>query len=150
MASPADVEAITALYAQGGWRPTSRSWQQLGERIARGEVAVIREGGQVVASVAVTWEDAECWGAGGGDAAAGYVHALVRDRDRTSPGVGSRLLAWAEARIAAMGRPLARLDTRSSSARLIRYYEAHGYRPVGSATIPGHTTLTLFEKRLPR
>jgi GNAT superfamily N-acetyltransferase len=148
IATPADVAAITTLYAKGGWRPTSPTWQQLGERIARGEVAVLRRGGQAVASVAVTWRDRERWGPGGEDGTAGYVHALVRDRARTAAGVGAELLAWAEARIAAQGRPLARLDTRTRSARLLRYYQDHGYRPVGTVTIPGHTPLTLFEKRL--
>jgi ribosomal protein S18 acetylase RimI-like enzyme len=103
----------------------------------------------VVASVAVTWEDLECWGEAGGDGAAGYVHALVRDRSRTAPGTGEGLLRWAEVRIGARGRPLSRLDTRSRAARLLRYYEAHGYGRVGSARLPGHSPLTLFEKRLP-
>jgi GNAT superfamily N-acetyltransferase len=148
IATPADIAVITALCAEGGWRPTSLTWQELEQRIARGEVALLQRDGQALASVAVTWTDQPCWGPKGEDGTAGYVHALVRDRARTAAGVGAQLLAWAEARIAAHGRPLARLDARTSGARLIRYHREHGYCPVGATTIPGYTPLTLFEKRL--
>lgn len=144
-----DAEALRALYAAGGWRPQSRSWQELEARIARGEVAVVRQAGEVVASVTVTWEDEARWGLTGRDGGAGYVHALVRDRQRTPSGLGAELLAWAEARITARGRPLSRLDTAAERARLVGYYQAHGYRVVDTRTYSwAHHPLTLFEKRL--
>ena len=147
-ATPEDVAAIHALYLAGGWRPQSRSWQALEARIGRGEVALVRDEGRVVASVTLTWEDTECWGEVGLDGTAGYVHALVRDREQSASGIGGRLLGWAEAHIAARGRMLSRLDTRAESPGLHRYYAEHGYRPVGSVTVPGHSALTLFEKDL--
>ncbi|MGA9114885.1 MAG: GNAT family N-acetyltransferase [Candidatus Dormiibacterota bacterium] len=150
LASPADAPALRALYAAGGWRPQSRSVQELKERIGHGEVALLREDGRVVASVAVTWEDSVCWGAAGRDGTAGYVHALVRDRERTASGLGLRLLVWAENRIVARGRHLSRLDTVAERTPLLRYYQAHGYRMVDTRTYrwAAHA-LTLFERRLP-
>jgi GNAT superfamily N-acetyltransferase len=149
IATPADADAIRSLYTAGGWQPRFRSWQELEERIAQDEVAVLREGGQVVASVTVTWEDEARWGAAGDDGAAGYVHALVRDRTRTAAGLGAQLLAWAESRVAARGRGLSRLDTPAERARLVAYYQAHGYRIVDTRSYPWRPRpLTLFEKRL--
>ncbi len=149
VAAPADAEALRALYAAGGWRSRSRSWQELEERIALGEVAVLRRERQVVASVTVIWTDEARWGPAGWDGQAGYVHALVRDRERTAPGLGAQLLAWAETSIAARGRRLSRLDTRAECSRLVRYYEAHAYRVVGTRTYSWTPDpLTLLEKRL--
>jgi ribosomal protein S18 acetylase RimI-like enzyme len=148
-AGPADAAALHALYAAGGWRSESRSTLELEQRIGRGEVAVLREDGRVVASVTVTWEDAAYWGAAGRDGTAGYIHALVRDRERTAPGLGVQLLVWAESRIVARGRQLSRLDTRADWGRLLRYYQAHGYRVVDTRTYSWAAhPLTLFEKRL--
>lgn len=148
-ARPADAPALRALYAAGGWRAKSRSMQELEERIGGGEVVLLREGGRVVASVTVTWEDAARWGAAGRDGTAGYVHALVRDRERTDAGLGARLLLWAEDRIVARGLHLSRLDTLATRARLLRYYQAHGYRVVDTRTYSwAPDALTLFEKRL--
>ncbi len=74
----------------------SRSWGWLW----RGEVFVLRDAGVVVASVTVMDEDPEIWGGRGVDSTAGYVHMLVRDRQRTAPQTGERLLGWGEAEIA--------------------------------------------------
>lgn len=148
LAVPADAAGIAALYAAGGWRPQSHSSQELAGRLARGEVAVVHREGRVVASVAVTWDDEARWREAGHDATAGYVHALVRDRERTAPGLGEELLGWAERRIATRGRRLSRLDTQTGATRLVRYYEDHGYRVVGSVALPDHSPLTLFEKSL--
>ena len=148
-ADPADAPALRALYAAGGWPAQSRSVLELEERLGRGEVALLREDGRVVASVTVTWEDEVYWGAAGGDGTAGYVHALVRDRTRTAPGLGIHLLVWAEDRIVARGRQLSRLDTRAEWTQLHGYYEAHGYRNVDTRTYGSAApALTLFEKRL--
>ncbi len=148
-AGPADAPALRALYAAGGWRPQSRSVQQLDERIGRGEVALLREDGWVVASVTVTYEDATYWGAAGLDGTGGYVHALARDRERSAPGLGLRLLVWAENRIAARGREFSRLDTVAEWTQLIHYYQTHGYRVVDTRTYSWAAhPLTLFEKRL--
>ena len=149
MAGPADAPALRALYAAGGWRAQSRSVQELEDRIGRGEVALLRAGGRMVGSVTVTWEDEACWGAAGRDGTAGYVHALVRDRELTAAGLGLRLLVWAEERIVAGGRQLSRLDTVAERTELLRYYQAHGYRVVGTCTYSWAAhPLTLFEKRL--
>ncbi len=149
IATLADAGAIRALYAAGGWQPHSRSWQDLDDRLARGEVGVLRDAERVVGSVATCWEDPDRWDAAGHDGTAGYVHALVRDRERTPSGVGGGLLTWAEARIAARGRRLARLDTPAVRIRLVRYYQEHGYRLVGTRSYAWRADpLTLFEKHL--
>lgn len=125
----------------------AKSWSHSGI-VDTGTRVELEKTRTVVASVAVTWEDEARWGEVGGDRAAGYVHAQVRDRRRTARGLGGALLGWAEARIRARGRRFSRLDIQTASTRLVHYYEEHGYRAVGSGTLPGHSPLTLFEKRL--
>lgn len=71
------------------------------------------------------------------------------------PGAGRRMLAQAESRITAAGRPYARLDCLSTNPRLRAYYESAGYTVVGEQRAKEGGTgspyaVTLLEKRLGR
>jgi ribosomal protein S18 acetylase RimI-like enzyme len=158
-AGEGDLEKLLALrYAAGAWMrargdpsPTTAGSglaSRLAAWISRGEVYVVREGGLVIGHVRLTQEaNPEIWGARGSDGSAGYIGMLGRDPEHSSPGTGKLLLIWAEGAIATGGRGLARLDTLTANPRLRRYYQEHGYGPVGSAVFEG-LGLTLFEKRL--
>ncbi len=98
-AVPDDVEAILTLRdraaawmeAQGavGWAKGEMPRERLAARIEKGEVFVVRDQGEVVAGVTVLDEDPDFWGERGHDGTAGYIHMLVRDRERSRPGSGS-------------------------------------------------------------
>lgn len=91
--------------------------------------------GRIVGMITVVWSDDEVWGAS--ETKAGYIHGLVVDRAFAGYGFGRLLLEWAERRIYASGRRMARLDYVASNAALGRYYATAGYRVVGVKTFPG-------------
>lgn len=81
---------------------------------------------------------------------AGYVHGLMTNRRGT--GLGGWLLTWAETRITAAGRRLARLDCVATNGRLRRYYTDQGYREAGFRSFPNPAwrPVMRFEKQLTR
>ncbi|MFE9454326.1 tyrosine-protein phosphatase [Streptomyces sp. NPDC006739] len=84
---------------------------------------------------------------------AGYIHRLMTTPHTAPPGTGRRMLREAESRIAATGRPYARLDCLAANPRLRAYYESAGYRVVGERPVEDGGTgspyaVTLLEKRL--
>ncbi|WP_370413166.1 N-acetyltransferase family protein [Streptomyces fradiae] len=108
-------------------------------------------GGAVVGAWELWWDDEAAWGAQ--PPMAGYIHRLMIDRTTAAPGTGRRLLAAAEARVAATGRTHARLDCLADNAPLNAYYRDAGYRPVGlveGKPQPGGPpkSFTLMEKAL--
>jgi len=78
-----------------------------------------------------------------------YIELLVVPDALRGTGLGSRMLAMAEAEARARGCVGARLDTYSFQAR--PFYEKHGYTVAGAIPDcpPGHTRYTMF-KRLDR
>jgi ribosomal protein S18 acetylase RimI-like enzyme len=61
-------------------------------------------------------------------------------------GLGERLLAWAEQRVAEAGRELLRLDCRSDNAVLRSYYERLGFEPQGDVRVDEFVS-TRFQRR---
>ncbi|GGU90492.1 N-acetyltransferase [Streptomyces litmocidini] len=107
------------------WEPGARGPGHFRTRIAEGEVWIAVHGGRAVGAYELWWEDPEVWGPR--PPVAGYVHRLMTDREAAPSGAGRALLAHAEARIAASGRTLARLDCEARDPRLGTYYEGAGY-----------------------
>ncbi|WP_432157590.1 MULTISPECIES: GNAT family N-acetyltransferase [unclassified Streptomyces] len=160
-ATPADAPALVrlrdsaALWQQARgiaqWRPGEKDEAHFTARMAEGEVWLAYTAGHLAAACEVWWDDPAAWGPRPSDA--GYVHRLMTAPHTAPPGVGRALLAHAESRIAAAGRPYSRLDCLSSNPRLRAYYEAAGYRVVGEQPAKTDGTgspyaVTLLEKSL--
>ncbi|MEU5037375.1 N-acetyltransferase [Streptomyces rubiginosohelvolus] len=135
------------------WKPGELGPEHFGARLRAGEVwiATVGPGGPSAGAWELWWDDEPAWGVQ--PPVAGYVHRLMTDRRTAPPRVGRALLAEAERRIAASGRPLCRLDCLTSNTRLRRYYEEAGYAVVGEQAGKngdgGRTYgVTLLEKRV--
>lgn len=88
-------------------------------------VGVDGEGeGRIVASVMV-----------GHDGHRGWVYYLAVDPDRQGKGRGARLMAEAEAWLAARGAPKLHLMVRNTNAHVIGFYERLGYKAEPVATL---------------
>lgn len=159
-AVPGDAPALVALrdsvaralLARGieQWRPGEKDAAHFVRRMREGEVWLAHRGGTLVGAYELWWSDEAAWGPRPADA--GYVHRLMTAPGQAPPGTGRALLAHAESRVAAAGRPYVRLDCLAANARLRAYYESCGYAPRGLRE-PGPGagspyTVALLEKRL--
>ncbi|TQJ75641.1 tyrosine-protein phosphatase [Streptomyces sp. SLBN-31] len=160
-ATPADATTLVRLrdtaalwqLARGidQWKPGEKDETHFTTRMNEGEVWLAHSGGHLAGAWELWWNDEAAWGPRPADA--GYIHRLMTTPHTAPPGTGGRMLAEAESRIAATGRPYARLDCLSTNPRLRAYYESAGYRVVGEQ--PAKTdgsgspyAVTLLEKRL--
>lgn len=157
----ADFDAVIAILREaadwisvGGAPPWNHWYADVGERILRErierhEVYLASRDAVPVATLTIQWDDPETWGDRGNDGSAGYIHAIAIRRSIAGMRVGERLLEWAIDIIRARGRRFARLDAMASNAALCRYYEARGFRPLGTVTLFGGVyTARLFERQL--
>jgi ribosomal protein S18 acetylase RimI-like enzyme len=112
--------------------------------VRRGEFFVARLDGMPAGSLVLRWSDASFWGEQPDDA--GYVHALAVRRAFAGQGLGDRLLAWAEVRVAEAGREFLRLDCMAENAALRRYYERLGFELRGEALVDDFVA-ALYERR---
>lgn len=136
-----DAVAIVALReAAARWllRDSIAQWHagevtvnEVATQILRNEWYSVRQAGQVIAAVRVSWEDLDLWP---NDLPAGYIHGLVIDRQYAGHQLGEQLLAHVERLIAGTGRALARLDCVASNTMLQEYYAARGYSQRGIVT----------------
>jgi len=133
------------------WQPGEKTEAHFLDRMREGEVWLAHTGAALTGAYELWWDDPAAWGPRPPEA--GYVHRLMTAPHTAPPGAGRRLLAHAESRIAAAGRPYARLDCLSANPRLRTYYEAAGYTVVGEQRAKDGGTgspyaVTLLEKRL--
>ncbi|WP_460068358.1 tyrosine-protein phosphatase [Streptomyces sp. YKOK-I1] len=160
-ATPADAPLLVRLrdtaalwqLAHGidQWKPGEKDEAHFRDRMADGEVWLTHTAGSPTGAYELWWDDPAAWGPRPPDA--GYIHRLMTTPYTAPPATGRALLTHAESRIAAAGRPYARLDCLTSNPRLRDYYESAGYRVVGEQrTKDGGTgspyAVTLLEKRL--
>jgi GNAT superfamily N-acetyltransferase len=96
-------------------------------QIDAGEWFILLAEDQALATVRLAWSDPHIWP---GNQPAGYIHGLMVSRTLAGTGLGANLLTWAEQRILAMGKTLARLD--AAHPRLLAYYRRHGYHGAGT------------------
>lgn len=111
------------------WLPGEFPLDRMRRWIDQRAVHVGRVDGQLVAAVAVLWEDPAIWPDGGTEA--GYVHLLMTATEHAGSGHGATMLSHAEAVIGGAGSRLARLDAVASNPTLRRWYEQRGYVEVG-------------------
>jgi ribosomal protein S18 acetylase RimI-like enzyme len=122
MLSAASHRAAALGYRQW-WDPFPVSVLQ--DSVLRRETYVAVEGGAVLGTLALSWEDPMFWGERPPDS--GYVHRLCTNPDIARPGLGVEMLTWADITAANRDRDWLRLDTPASNARLRVYYETLGF-----------------------
>jgi ribosomal protein S18 acetylase RimI-like enzyme len=122
--------------------------QILRERLEHHEVYLVQGDNGWIGTLTIQWCDPDVWGERGIDGLAGYVHGMAVARSAGGMRVGERMLEWAVGTIGAHGRRFARLDAMASNARLCRYYEQRGFRPLETALLPGNFMTRLFEREL--
>jgi ribosomal protein S18 acetylase RimI-like enzyme len=122
--------------------------QILRERLEHHEVYLVQGDNGRIGTLTIQWSDPDVWGERGIDGLAGYVHGMAVARSAGGMRVGERILEWAVGTIGAHGRRFARLDAMASNARLCRYYEQRGFRPLETALLPGNFMTRLFEREL--
>jgi len=115
------------------------------EIIRRGDVFVASENGTVVGAAALFPQDPRWSAEENRDTSALYVHHLVSDL--RTPGVGRRLLAFAEGYARARSIQALRLDSAEGNAALESYYAALGYTALGTC-VDGPYVGIKREKRL--
>ncbi|MEY9850241.1 ribosomal protein S18 acetylase RimI-like enzyme [Streptacidiphilus sp. BW17] len=105
--------------------------QDTAHRLARGECWVAVAGSQLVGTVTVsaTYEVPEGYPAPLG---AGSFWQLAVAPSQRGTGLGQRMLAVAESRVADLGSSQVVIDTSSSATDLLRWYRRRGYIPVGT------------------
>ncbi|RPF35392.1 GNAT family N-acetyltransferase [Streptomyces sp. TLI_185] len=147
-----DTAALSQL-ARGidQWKPGEKDETHFRTRMREGEVWLAHAGPHLAGAWELWWDDPAAWGPRPADA--GYIHRLMTTPHTAPPGTGRRMLTEAESRIAATGRPYARLDCLSSNPRLRTYYESAGYEVVGEQRAKDGGSgspyaVTLLEKRL--
>ncbi|EYT84666.1 protein tyrosine phosphatase [Streptomyces sp. Tu 6176] len=133
------------------WKPGEKDEAHFRTRMREGEVWLAYAGEHLAGAWELWWDDPDAWGPRPADA--GYIHRLMTAPHTAPPGTGRRLLAEAESRITATGRPYARLDCLSTNPRLRTYYETAGYTVTGEHSAKPSSTgspyaVTLLEKRL--
>jgi len=133
------------------WKPGEKDETHFRTRMREGEVWLAHAGPHLAGAWELWWDDPAAWGPRPADA--GYIHRLMTTPHTAPPGTGRKLLAEAESRIAAAGRPYARVDCLASNPRLRAYYETAGYRVVGEQLakdggLGSPYAVTLLEKAL--
>ncbi|MER5751373.1 GNAT family N-acetyltransferase [Streptomyces sp. NPDC002088] len=160
-ATPTDAPALVRLrdtaalwqLARGisQWQPGEKDETHFRTRMREGEVWLAHTGDHLSGAWELWWDDPAAWGPRPPDA--GYIHRLMTTPHTAPPGTGRKMLTQAESRIAATGRPYARLDCLTSNPRLRAYYESAGYTVVGEQRAKDGGSgspyaVTLLEKRL--
>jgi GNAT superfamily N-acetyltransferase len=118
---------------------------ELAAAIDRGEVYVVEDEGDAVATVTLLWDDKTYWGERPPDAV--YVHKLAVRRDRSGRGIGAAIVAWANAEAIEAGRDFLRLDCLRDNPGIREYYEQLGFEHRGDLTLVGRQ-MSLYERRV--
>lgn len=111
------------------WSPGELSISQVTEQIRHSEWWISTDGQDVLAAIRLTNTDELIWPDRNPTAA--YIHSLMVDRSLSGQKFGQSILKWAEDKIHASGRSVARLDCVATNENLRNYYEGLGYRECG-------------------
>jgi GNAT superfamily N-acetyltransferase len=117
--------------------------EQLLAAIDRSEVYLVDVDGRPAATVTLLWDDPMYWGEHPADAV--YVHKLAVRRDHAGRGIGAGVVAWADQRAGAAGRPFLRLDCLADNPAIRDYYEALGFEHRGDVELAGRR-MSLYER----
>lgn len=130
------------------WASRDFTPELLRKWIGEGNTYAVRLNDHIVATFALTWEDAT-WGQQ--PPVAGYIHKLAVAESARGAGLGEKVLDWVAAHVTENGRTLIRLDFPIRNQGLRRYYESRGFSWVRNTEVkqPGKTYLVgLYERRV--
>lgn len=116
---PSDREEVVALWrACGLLRPWNDPARDIERKLAHDPEGflVLEEGGHVVGALMA-----------GYDGHRGWVNYLAVDPARRGEGLGRRLMAAAEERLAALGCPKVNLQIRAGNEQVVDFYRHLGY-----------------------
>ena len=139
------TEASAWQKTQGseGWTyPFNDEWMI--PRIERCEIFLAEIAGSPVAAMRILWEDRFYWDdREQGDSI--YLHTFAVKRSMGGLGIGGIIIEHLVELGRSHARSKIRLDCSLSSARLISYYERHGFRSVGSKFV-SNKMMNLMER----
>lgn len=137
-ATPEDLPAVRAAYADG--RAIQREqgspvWPEFADEailyeVAAGRLYRVMDGDTIAGVFSIGCEDAAIWG----EYERGehiYLHRIARAAEYRGRGLMDAVLGWATAECARRERAGLRMDTWSSNAALIAYYQHLGFGLVG-------------------
>jgi ribosomal protein S18 acetylase RimI-like enzyme len=109
---------------------------------------ITKQGGVIVATVSLGWEDVRNWGIKPSDA--GYMHQLAVKGGHRGKNLGGQIINWLADKVAQEGRQFLRLDCDTNNAELCAYYEDQGFTKVGTQSRPdnelGEYKMALYER----
>lgn len=157
--SPATLDEIEPVLAMvrglSRWLATRgiRQWSDsfptsvLEAEVARRELFVLRQEGEIAASVALSKEAGDFWEASEGNAL--YLHRLTVARNRGGEKLGEAVVAWAENHARKTGADRLRLVCDAGNPFLPGYYARLGFQAEGSIYFePWKMTFAKFGKAL--
>jgi ribosomal protein S18 acetylase RimI-like enzyme len=154
-ATPADVDALTAIYEETERWQIARGIDPglppmplrliVARRVEHGGIYLARVGGAPAGTVTLAWDDRIVWpDAPEGDA--GYVHGLAVARAFAGRQIGLAILRWVEGYVAGLGKPFVRLDCNGDNPALRAYYVRAGYTHRGDVAVG--RLASRYEKRV--
>jgi ribosomal protein S18 acetylase RimI-like enzyme len=116
------------------WGTEGYSLDEATELINTSPTYFIRKDGEVVATVALQWDDESSWGVQ--PPVAAYIHRLAVKDGFHGQGLGEQIIDWANEQAVQNGRQFLRLDCDARNTSLCAYYENQGFVKVGTKQIP--------------
>jgi predicted N-acetyltransferase YhbS len=151
-----DIDTVLSLIRDlSNWLKTKsiRQWSAAFPReilegeVANGELFVVRENEELIASVALTRKAGELWANEEGTAL--YLSRLIVNRKFSGNDLGQKVMSLAETEARHQGLSLLRLVTDSKNSFLQSYYEKLGYSSKGVRHYaPYNMDFMCYEKRI--
>lgn len=149
-------EAIAWLATKGSdqWQPSAQrdrdgrrpSERDLRDGLDRGEVYLVRDGGEVVGTITLDdYADPEFW-ADDDPASALYVHRMIISRAAAGRDLGAAMLDWASDQAARADRKWLRLDAWRTNTALHDYYRRRGFTHLRTVGGPWRGSGALFQR----
>lgn len=150
-------EAAARLHARGieQWpanfeQEGGRRVRDLGQRVARGEVHLLRarDTGEALGTISISpIADPDFISGWPSDPQDGlYVYRMATADRATGLGLGRRMLGWASVKALAWGKPYVRLDCSKTNTGLHRFYESCGFVHVDTVHVGNRKSGALFER----
>ena len=142
----AQAAQLKVALGDDAWATRDFTLELLREWIGEDDTYTVRRDGSIVATFALTWEDA-VWGEQ--LPIAGYIHKLAVSDSARGNGIGEKILDWASAYVAENSREFLRLDFPRQNQGLKNYYEKQGFVWVRDTKVqrPGKVYLVhLYER----
>ncbi len=156
-----DIETIFNLYDKAvAFQKTKfdKHWLDFDREMVQAEIAEgrqwkIMEGNDVACIFAIAYEDPFIWKEKNADPSI-YIHRIVTNPAFRGKGYVKQIVAWAKEHAHAHHKKFIRMDTWGDNEALINYYQACGFKflgtitPTASKQLPKHYSaifLSLFE-----